>query len=627
MARLIKVRIGWIPVEVPSEITHGDQLTLSDVGLTDAGALVSSGGITSSSTSQLIENKDVYVSSTTGIQINHSGVIVRNCRIRHDGGQNGINISSGLTGVIIENCEIDGMDVVLGNYGTIGVTGGPATIRRNYFKRCRAGATALNSGTKVIENWVTDLHIANGSHGNAFSYHGAGTGRDVEFLRNRVEASNSGGISFYARERAIVNCATKDNLIIGLGIGFGMYGGFTGAGSGQLYQHDNRSIVLEGNRFSGTFAWPGVVGEGTNCAVNLGQPGNTFTNNRWTDGVTDLPARCGVSQDACESDWTGGSTVAHGSDLLSSQTGLAALGLTTADLTVHSGQMYSSSDGQTIEGYDIQYSSTENEAALIINHNNVTVKGCRVFHDVAANGILDNGSGNTVEFCDIDGGHPVSYNKSNANFGNIGIQIGTNGTVRRCYITGVRDGFRFKSGCLIEEVFINDLNYHTSSQGGENAHNDGIRSDGGVSNTIIRRNRVPSGNTGGIILFANAGHYNNFDIFDNFIIGESTDPRFNDVYNGGSHGQGIYGGFTDYSANGAYVCSNLDVHIEGNLFTGEFAYGSAIGKAYGEGTNVAVNSSRPGHTWLNNKWFENSPHADALNERCGVTSNDCKYTC
>ena len=286
-------------------IVHGTDLTVDDVGLTDESVLVSSGPISTTHDGEIIQDLHISTSEEPGIAVNHTGVTVRNCRIDHAGGQNGVQIGAGVTGTTVEYCRIDGMDVVLGNNGTTGVVGGRYTIiRRNFFTRLRVAVTAIRDHTDVVENWVESLKQDNGSHNNSFSYHGEGTGENVRFLRNRAISHSSGGITFYPRLGPILGGETRDNLVVGIGLGFGIRGGRSMTDLGHYC--DNRDIKIEGNRFSGEFGWPSALGESTNAGVDLGRPGNTFSNNQWLPGhgatEGDLPARCGTSQNACEGD-------------------------------------------------------------------------------------------------------------------------------------------------------------------------------------------------------------------------------------------------------------------------------------------------------------------------------------
>jgi hypothetical protein len=178
------------------------------------------------------------------------------------------------------------------------IRGDNATVRRNRIKFVRSAMRITGDGVNIIENYVDHLatqaeSCADGSlHGTSVALPGGQDG--VSVLRNRVVAGASGGIIMYAQSKPITNATVENNLIVGDGRGFGLYGGRT---------HDayegNRNIKINNNRFDGHFRYPNVKGEGTNAAVDLSRSGNTFNTNRWVGSNTDLPARCGISQDAC----------------------------------------------------------------------------------------------------------------------------------------------------------------------------------------------------------------------------------------------------------------------------------------------------------------------------------------
>ena len=280
-------------------VSHGTELRRHLTGLPDGWTGRPSGAVTSTNDGQVIENLEVTVSGGAGIKVVHDDVVVRNNRVRHGNGANGVVVASGTEGVVVEYNEFDGRSEVLGNGGSIGaISDGHVLVRRNRFHNGRVGIQ-FNAGHSVAsENWVEELVRANGSHGNGLSYHGHRTETGVRFERNRTSAGNSGGVSFYASKGPIRGSSVVDNLIVGDGLGFGLYGGRTHLEKGHADQ--NRDVRIEGNRFEGVFRWPAALGAGTNTGVDLRRPGSTFRDNRWTDEGPELHPRCGVRQDACE---------------------------------------------------------------------------------------------------------------------------------------------------------------------------------------------------------------------------------------------------------------------------------------------------------------------------------------
>jgi len=285
-------------VRADGEPTHGVGLRRSDVGLPSGWRGTASGAVRSSHAGQVIEGLEVSVGSGVAIRVEHDDVTVRYNRVSHRSGANGVVVASGVRGAVVEFNEFNGhYRSESGNSGSIGVvTYGAADISRNFFQGGRDGVHVYGANSRVIENWVEDLHQHSGAHNDSI-YLGGRSGRsDIVVARNRTIAGNSGGIDLYALYGPLQGVEVVDNLVIGVGKGFGIRGG------GQSFDHhpDNRDIKIEGNRFEGRFGWPQVLGEGTNAGVDLTRPGNTFTNNRWVDSTTDLPPRCGVKQDSCE---------------------------------------------------------------------------------------------------------------------------------------------------------------------------------------------------------------------------------------------------------------------------------------------------------------------------------------
>jgi hypothetical protein len=288
-----------------TEISHGTQLRREHTGLPADWNGTPSGQVTSSYHGQVIEHLDVDVSgtdSTAAIDVRHNNVTVRYVRVNHRNGRNGVRFAPGTTGGRVEFSEFNGhyRTEPTGNFGSIGVlVTGEADVYRNFFRGGRDGVHLRSGNSSAVENWVEDLHRHQDAHNDGLLFYGRDGATNIKFLRNRTVEGNSGGINLYAHDGHIRDVELRDNLIVGVQRGFGLRGGRTHV-SRNNYQ-DNRDIRIEGNRFSGTFGYPNALGEGTNAGVDLSRPGNTFTNNRWVGSTTDLPARCGVHRDTCES--------------------------------------------------------------------------------------------------------------------------------------------------------------------------------------------------------------------------------------------------------------------------------------------------------------------------------------
>jgi hypothetical protein len=286
-------------------LSHGMELVRSDAGLASGWSGRSSGAITTSRNGQVIEGLDVSVSSGVGIAVEHDDVVVRNNRVNHRNGANGIVVASSASNVTVEHNDLEGHNRTnAGNSGSIGILtrGDNVTVRGNHFRGGRDGIHFYGTNSRVVENWVSSLHQHSGAHNDSVFYGGrTNTYANNTIARNRVLAGNSGGIDLYAMYGPVQGVNVLDNLIVGNDKGWGLYGGYVQPLSGQPnYHHHNRDIRIEGNRFTPRFGWPNSRGEGSNAAVNTSQPGNTYKDNRWVGGTTDLQARCGVRQNNCE---------------------------------------------------------------------------------------------------------------------------------------------------------------------------------------------------------------------------------------------------------------------------------------------------------------------------------------
>ncbi len=305
---------GWTWIENSrNEITHGMELTLEMTGLLDPSVLVPSGAVASAYHGQIIENLDIqyYDSlSTPALHITHNNVTVRNCRILHDGPATGIEIASSASGTFIEYCQINGGFPMYGtgrtdgNRGNVGamVRGAPTTIRRCHFLGMRGLQFRSDGGVIFIENWLDTPHInAPGVSTAILSYRGSMMADPpwTVIARNRGVSGTSGGLMIYPVLGPARNVRIEDNLIEGVGRGFGILGGRDAVEGNRNWCY-NRNIRIEGNRFTGTFGWPIALGKSTNAAIDLEVPGNTWINNRWVGSNEDLPARCGKFRDDCD---------------------------------------------------------------------------------------------------------------------------------------------------------------------------------------------------------------------------------------------------------------------------------------------------------------------------------------
>jgi hypothetical protein len=294
---------GSEPPATDGRILHGSGLTPQIVGpRLPIGDLEVSGPVETTEDGEVIERLLVEVDGLQepAISIRHDDVVIRDVVVRHSDGANGIVVDSSTTGGLIEFTHLDGQrSEHEGNMGSIGVLSyGEVDVYRVFIENGRDATHIYGGNSSIIESWVDSLHTNPDAHNDGLSYRGS-SGSNVVIARNRINynGERAGGITLFAERGPIRDTQVLDNLIVGHGKGFGLYGGWTHEERGHTDSNEN--IRIEGNRFAGEFQFPDVIGEGTNAGVNLSQTGNTFTNNRWVGSVVDVPPRCGVSADEC----------------------------------------------------------------------------------------------------------------------------------------------------------------------------------------------------------------------------------------------------------------------------------------------------------------------------------------
>ena len=317
------------PAEPPpsgQKVSHGMDLRSWHTGLINSSLLTAATGpMSTSRDGQLIQNRRIIADGKgqRALQIFHRDVTVRNCHIIYRNMANGVHVHGGNPNVVIENCFIQD-DIAVGPYdddqsdptgevnpgGSVGLVCGNngTVIRWNYMSGHRAGMALGNDNLVVVENYLA--HNFNGverpaswQKGSGINYRGGQAG-NVVIARNWVNCTGSRSAAFNLYpDKPIRYTNVFDNYARGNGGGWGINGGDTSSRPLEIRQL-NRDIRIEGMRFEGDFQWPTVLGEGTNAGVNLFRTGNTFVNNQWLPGsgtiVGDLPARCGVRQNACE---------------------------------------------------------------------------------------------------------------------------------------------------------------------------------------------------------------------------------------------------------------------------------------------------------------------------------------
>lgn len=206
--------------------------------------------------------------------------------------------------------------------------------------------------------------------------------------------------------------------------------------------------------------------------------------------------------------------------------------------------------GATISGLAFQGTVTITSPNVTLKNCKITAKGWAAL-DIRADGV-------TVENCDLDG---------QAVPGIRGISIsGNNVTIRDCNIHNVEDGIYVtgSSNIKIESNYIHSLQSRWDSP-----HFDGIATDGGVTDVLIRGNTVinPHQQTSAVMLSNFFGPVSNVRIEGNRLIGGGYTLYSDGQFDGGEIsnvsfsdnrlGRGYYG-YASIAENSPRWSGNVD---------------------------------------------------------------------
>jgi hypothetical protein len=206
----------------PDETNTG---TLADVPLRPSGNLVVSVRGT------LVTNLDIFGS----VEINAPDVTLMNSRVRN-AGFDVIRIKPGISGVTIQDCEIDGRGS--GNEGSNGIRGS-GTFLRNNIKNVENGITLDGSAT-IKDNYIHDLRASGSPHYDGIQIDGGVS--NVTISHNTVINLNgqTSAVMIDNYFGPISNIQIENNRLIG--------GGYTVYSDGQFGDAKISGVVFLNNR-------------------------------------------------------------------------------------------------------------------------------------------------------------------------------------------------------------------------------------------------------------------------------------------------------------------------------------------------------------------------------------------
>jgi hypothetical protein len=195
----------------------------SNTGVPAGTSLTASGAITTSTSGQVIDARDI----TGTVTVNHADVTIKRSRIT----SNGFNvIDNNSTGLVVEDSELlDGPDTGQANCHN-GIGMGNYTIRRSEITGCENAIDAADGNAIVADNFIHDLDTSGPSHVWGNSPHTDGmqiAGDNVSVLRNWVDPTAGSGataaIIMDVSASGNRNVVVEDNYLDGRGASYALY--------------------------------------------------------------------------------------------------------------------------------------------------------------------------------------------------------------------------------------------------------------------------------------------------------------------------------------------------------------------------------------------------------------------
>ncbi len=207
--------------------------------------------------------------------------------------------------------------------------------------------------------------------------------------------------------------------------------------------------------------------------------------------------------------------------------------------------------------------------AILVEHDNVTVRNCRVRYSESDKGINARSAsprGTLIEFCDVTNVGSVPHEAE-------GLLL-SHGTARFLNIYGWRVGFIVGAETRLE------YNRITDARSISGTHGTGGSADGGA-NIVFYRNYIEGSTSAALALYSRSA-FNGVLVEDNYF-DASTTPSF--CLNAGNNKNG--------------VGVNKNIRVRGNVFgTTKYPECGQFGPYYN------WDPSRPGAQWCNNRWTD-----------------------
>lgn len=223
----------------------------TDANTGPSGTLTSSGSVTSSSNGQLIENLNI----SGNVVISHDNVTLRNCRIAVHLFE-GLVVSVTGANVLIEDCEIDGLD---GSYIGIAIGDGSGTIRGCNIHHAQDGIVG-GSDLTVEDCYIHSLlSTLADPHYDAFECNG---GSNVTLEHNTIinDYDQTSAVMFNNFYSPVDNILVNDNVLVGGAYALYVSAQFSGGTVTNVTISNNKMVPGDFGYFAFTSTDPTYTG-------------------------------------------------------------------------------------------------------------------------------------------------------------------------------------------------------------------------------------------------------------------------------------------------------------------------------------------------------------------------------
>ncbi|ESR23068.1 TonB, C-terminal domain protein [Lutibaculum baratangense AMV1] len=179
-----------------------------NTGVPDGVTLTPSGDISVNEPGVVLDGLDIRGT----VYINADNVTLQNSKVTSSDFYV-VKIADGVTGAVVQDCEIDGTGT--GNGGSSGI-GGQGTFLRNNIHNVENGISVQGDGAVIQGNYIHDLKASGSPHYDGIQIHGAS---DIDISGNTIINDHGQTAAVFIQNHfgPVDNVSVDDNILVGGG--------------------------------------------------------------------------------------------------------------------------------------------------------------------------------------------------------------------------------------------------------------------------------------------------------------------------------------------------------------------------------------------------------------------------